>query len=74
MLGNNMISLKAKVWAKKMAKRGKVYKTLYVVIPAPIAEGLNIKEGDILRVTVKQVEIDGKKVNAIVYYKEQSIE
>ena len=64
-----MISLKAKVWAKKMVKRDKIYKTLYILIPSPIAEALEIKEGDILRVTVKHVEIDGRKVNAIVYYK-----
>lgn len=64
-----VISLKAKVWAKKTTKQGKIYRTLYVVIPSPIAEGLNINEGDILKVTVKQVEINGRKVNAIIYYK-----
>ncbi len=69
MLVHNLISLKAKVWAKKTTKQGKTYKTLYVLIPSPIAETLNINEGDTLKVTIKQVEINGKTVNAIIYYK-----
>ena len=64
-----MISLKVKVWAKKVVKGSKTYKTLYVAIPAIVAESLRISEGDILRVTIKKVSIDGKEVEAIVYYK-----
>ena len=64
-----MIKLKAKVWAKKIVRGSKEYKTLYIAIPSPIAEELGIKEGDVLKIIVKRIEVNGKEVNAVIYYK-----
>ena len=50
-------------------KDGKGYTTYTVTIPKEIVNELGINPGDIFFVRIVDVEIDGVKKRAIVYYK-----
>ncbi len=53
----------------KVGKKGGTYKTLYIVIPSDVAKLLNIKEGDELNMTITDIEVEGTKRKALIYYK-----
>jgi len=60
---------RVKVQAKITPKAGKIYKTLYIAVPSAYASLLRIKEGDYLEVTVSDIEINGRTIRALIYYK-----
>ncbi|NPA98028.1 MAG: AbrB/MazE/SpoVT family DNA-binding domain-containing protein [Crenarchaeota archaeon] len=60
---------RVKVQAKIIPKAGKTYKSLYVTLPSAFASVLGIKEGDYLEVTITDINVEGKTVRAIAYYK-----
>jgi len=64
-----MEMLRVRVRASTSRKGGKEYKTLYVVIPSDVAKLLGIEEGDELNLTITELEINGVKKRALVYYK-----
>ena len=55
---------------RKSTYKGKEYPTYYVNIPAALAKLLKISENDRLSCTIAEVTINGKKVKALVYWKE----
>ena len=61
--------LKVRVRAIPSRKGGRTYKTLYIVIPSDVAKLLNIKEGDELNMTITDIEVEGTKRKALIYYK-----
>ena len=61
--------LRVRVRASTSRKGGREYKTLYVVIPSDIAKLLGIEEGDELYLEVTEIEIDGERKKALIYYK-----
>ena len=51
------------------SRSGREYRTLFVTIPSNIAEFLSISEGDTLWCDVRSIDINGRQVRAVVYYK-----
>lgn len=65
-----MNTLKVKVQRKKSTKGGKEYESLYIGVPKPYADLLRIKAGEYLSVTIRDIDVNGKRVRALVYWKE----
>ena len=51
------------------SRSGREYRSLFVTIPSSVAEFLSIREGDVLWCDVRTVDINGRQVRAVVYYK-----
>lgn len=58
-----------KVVARRIRRDGKEYETLYVRIPRSVAKALGIKSGEKLVLAIKNIEINGRQKQALVYYK-----
>jgi|GEM_PF-4795101 len=58
-----------KVLERRYVKNNKEYRSYYVVIPSNIAKAIGIKGGDVLKVLLKEVEVDGSPKIALIYYK-----
>ena len=54
---------------RKSRYKGKEYPTYYVNIPAALAKLLRISENEILNCIIMDIEVNGKKVKALVYFK-----
>jgi len=56
-------------WTAKAQKPVRRGSTLRVTIPAEIVRALSLKPGERLAVSLMELEVDSKKVKAVVYYK-----
>jgi hypothetical protein len=45
------------------------YVQFFVTVPKEFVEALKLRVGDILKVEVREIEVNGSKRKAIVYYK-----
>ena len=59
----------AVAWIVKVQKTVRRGSTLRVSIPAEIVKSLGLKPGDRLVARVMDIDVDGRRVKAIVYYK-----
>lgn len=66
------LTLKVRVLGRGSIKAGREYISLYVVIPSTIANLLKIEKGDILECTIQDINVNGRKVKAVIYFKSQS--
>ena len=64
------MSFQVRVIARKSKYKGKEYPTYYVNVPAALAKLLKIGENDFLNCTITEVTINGKRVKALIYWKE----
>ncbi len=48
---------------------GRQYASFYVVIPSAYAELLKIRKGDVLECIFQEVEVNGRRVKAVIYFK-----
>jgi len=45
------------------------YVQYFVTVPKEFVEALNLRVGDILKVEIREIEVNGSKRKALVYYK-----
>lgn len=64
------MSIQVKVTARKSSYKGREYLTYYVNIPSAFAKLLKVRKDDILNCTIADVNINGKTVKALIYYKD----
>jgi bifunctional DNA-binding transcriptional regulator/antitoxin component of YhaV-PrlF toxin-antitoxin module len=51
------------------SSKSEKYVQFFVTVPKEFVEALKLKEGDILKVEVREIEVNSFKRKAIVYYK-----
>jgi len=64
-----VIAMREAIWSVKVQKVTHRSSTFRITIPTEIVKTLDLKPGDRLVVKLVELEIDNKKVKAIVYYK-----
>ncbi len=63
------VTKKRAAYVYKPSGKVTISESYSVSIPKPIAEEYGIKGGETLNVTVAEVNIEGRKVKAIIYYR-----
>ncbi len=58
-----------RVSIKKSRRDDREYVSYSIALPKRFADELGIRGGDILHARIVEIEIDGKKVKGILYYK-----
>ncbi len=59
---------RVKVQVRVTKKSGREYKTYHITLPKSIVEALNIREGTELECIIKEIDVDGQRKMAIVFY------
>jgi bifunctional DNA-binding transcriptional regulator/antitoxin component of YhaV-PrlF toxin-antitoxin module len=65
---SEMLEPKAVKLQSKSTKSEK-YIQFFVTVPKEFVEALNLRVGDILKVEIREIEVNGTKRKAIVYYR-----